>query len=394
VKLLALGPPEKYFLLAMSSVALPFAWLGLSLTVKRLRSVQYPLSYLLLFFVPFINLLMFLRLSILPPSKNVQVERSTDRTGVAFAILTSIAVCTAAVFLAGHYLDYGWALFVGTPFCMGFLSASLYAWKEPRTIGQCLNISVLTCLTAGGVLLAFAFEGIICILMAAPLALALAALGAMAAFYIQPHRLKPVSATAMLLLFAIFPSVAVRTESKMPKQAGEFLVTSSIEVNAPPEVVWRNVVTFAQLPEPHELLFKSGIAYPIRAEIHGTGVGAVRYCVFSTGPFVEPITVWDEPHLLEFSVSQIPSPMQELSPYPGLHPPHLDGFFASKKGHFVLTALPGGRTRLTGETWYSHNLWPETYWAVWSDEIIHRIHLRVLNHVKELSEKDANSSLD
>ena len=24
-------------------------------------------------------------------------------------------------------------------------------------------------------------------------------------------------------------------------------------------------------------------------------VGAVRHCIFSTGPFVEPITVWDEP---------------------------------------------------------------------------------------------------
>ena len=29
---------------------------------------------------------------------------------------------------------------------------------------------------------------------------------------------------------------------------------------------------------------------------------------------------------------------------------------------------------------------PETYWAVWSDATIHAIHLRVLAHVKHLTE--------
>lgn len=29
-----------------------------------------------------------------------------------------------------------------------------------------------------------------------------------------------------------------------------------------------------------------------------------------------------------------------------------------------------------------------TYWKLWSDHIIHRIHLRVLSHVKNLSEQD------
>ena len=33
------------------------------------------------------------------------------------------------------------------------------------------------------------------------------------------------------------------------------------------------------------------------------------------------------------------------------------------------------------------NLWPSDYWRVWSDHIIHTIHLRVLNHVKQLSER-------
>ena len=31
-------------------------------------------------------------------------------------------------------------------------------------------------------------------------------------------------------------------------------------------------------------------------------------------------------------------------------------------------------------------MWPAFYWRLWSDAIIHRIHLRVLNHIKELAE--------
>ena len=60
----------------------------------------------------------------------------------------------------------------------------------------------------------------------------------------------------------------------------------------------------------------------------------------------------------------------------------------SQMGEFRLEALPNGRTRLIGTTWYKHHLWPAPYWAVFSDAIIHRIHLRVLEHIKRLSETD------
>jgi hypothetical protein len=66
----------------------------------------------------------------------------------------------------------------------------------------------------------------------------------------------------------------------------------------------------------------------------------------------------------------------------------LDGHLESKRGEFRLERLDGGRTRLTGTTWYKHNMWPATYWRIWSDFLIGRIHRRVLNHVKNLSETE------
>jgi hypothetical protein len=137
-----------------------------------------------------------------------------------------------------------------------------------------------------------------------------------------------------------------------------------------------------------EVLFKLGIAYPIRAKIQGHGRGAVKNCIFSTGPFVEPIEVWDEPRLLKFSVTSNPAPLQEWTPYHEIHPPHLNGFLVSEQGQFQLTPLPGGRTLLEGTTWYHHTMWPVGYWQIWSDQIIHAIHRRVLIHVKALAEGD------
>ena len=96
----------------------------------------------------------------------------------------------------------------------------------------------------------------------------------------------------------------------------------------------------------------------------------------------------NEPRLLRFGVTSNPPPMRELSPYGDIDAPHLHGFLVSQRGQFALESLPGGRTRLVGSTWYQHHLWPEAYWRMWSDHIIHTIHLRVLNHVKELSERN------
>jgi hypothetical protein len=142
------------------------------------------------------------------------------------------------------------------------------------------------------------------------------------------------------------------------------------------------------LAPPKEPWFVYGIAYPMKAEIQGKGVGAVRHCVFSTGPFVEPIQVWDEPRLLKFSVTQQPPPMKEFSPFGPFDAPHLDDYLKSRGGQFLLTEEPGNRTRLEGTTWYTHKIWPQAYWKLWSDAIIHNIHSRVLNHIKLETEAD------
>ena len=194
-----------------------------------------------------------------------------------------------------------------------------------------------------------------------------------------------------LLLVLLMPSL-MGAEYVGQLQAPLIEVRTAVEINATPEQVWRHVVSFAELPEPEEWLFRHGIAYPVRANIYGRGVGAERHCVFSTGSFIEPIEVWDEARLLRFGVTENPPPMQEWTPYRNLHPPHLDGFLVSERGQFLLVSLADGRTRLEGTTWYRHHMWPASYWQLWADFIVHRIHARVLRHIRTLAELD-NSPL-
>jgi hypothetical protein len=164
-----------------------------------------------------------------------------------------------------------------------------------------------------------------------------------------------------------------------------FSVTTSVEIDAMQEKVWEKVITFSRIDEPKELLFRAGIAYPTHAEIKGKGTGAVRFCVFSTGQFVEPITTWNEPALLQFSVQETPEPLKEISPY-DIKPTHLHGYFVSVKGQFKLTKTKDNKTLLEGTTWYYHKIAPAFYWRIWTNYIIHNIHNRVLQHIKKEAE--------
>jgi hypothetical protein len=242
-------------------------------------------------------------------------------------------------------------------------------------------------------LLAFAFEGTVCIVMALPIGVVLAIMGGLLGHAVRRGRFEQQKPAVLSIMLLLAPGIA-GTESLVRPVPLEYRVVSSVEIAAPPEIVWQKVIAFAQIPEPREWYFRAGVAYPIRAEILGRGTGAERHCVFSTGAFVEPIEVWDEPKLLKFSVSANPPPLNELSPYGHIDTPHMRGYFASDEGQFRLIALSDGRTRLEGTTWYHNRIWPEAYWRLWSDAIIHRIHLRVLRHIKLLSEADLNGAAD
>lgn len=299
-----------------------------------------------------------------------------------------VALLLLTVFIAGgvallRYGMYGWTIFVLLPTFLG--GAASWTFR-PMTAARAASVGALTVGAATCLLLLLGLEGLVCIGMALPLVMPLGALGGWLAYRAESSEVAGRAATMLLLL----PAATLTWDAKAPPPG--FQVQTQIVVRATPEQVWKHVVAFSELPEPQEWFFRAGLAYPKRARIAGSGPGAVRYCEFSTGDFVEPIEIWDQPHLLRFRVTENPAPMNEWSPHSEIHPKHLNGYLVSKRGEFRLTRLANGRTLLEGTTWYQHGLWPAEYWRLWSDAIIHRIHLRVLNHVRRLAEEEAERS--
>jgi hypothetical protein len=379
-------------LVSLIAWSIPFLWIGISMSMRRALDAGFTAWFALLFFVPGIKYLLMAGLSIAPsqaPSTEGQ-ERPrpyeprlpSALMAIAAGTVLGLGLLACSVFL---FDSYGAALFIGMPFIVGAVTAWLFNRRYPATGRETQQVVIMTMACVGGVTLATAAEGALCLIMAAPLGIGLGVMGAwlgreLALFDREPVYHVIVGVMAMPL--------AASLDSRLPTPELRE-VRTSIEVNATPEQVWANLIHFPPLPKPNDWVFRAGIAYPMRGEIRGEGVGAVRYCYFSTGAFVEPITRWEPGRRLSFDVASQPRPMEEWSPYADITPPHLDGYFESKRGEFRLVALPGGRTRLEGSTWYVMKIQPAVYWSLFGDAFIHRIHNRVLEHIRENAERTA-----
>lgn len=378
--------------LVLALWTLPFLWIGVSLTGRRLADAGWAMPLVLLFFVPFVNYALMLTLCFLPTvqptdfdERAVERARLTRQSAAAIAIATGAAACALLVFLWVDVLSaYSFALFFGVPFFASTLTAWIFTrlYREAGQIEAAICSLLMLAAVAIG-LLALAAEGAVCLFMASPLAIGIGFVGGMFGHAIAHggrQELRP-----SILGFIAMPALMFATATPSPA-LNMHVVLSSVDIDAAPDVVWPRVIAFSPIEPPSDWLFKLGVAYPVRARIEGSGVGAIRYCEFSTGAFVEPITVWDTNHRLAFDVSASPAPMREWSPYGAIAPPHLKGFLNSRRGEFRLVDLGGGRTRLEGRTWYTIDMGPEAYWQLYTDHIIHGIHLRVLDHIKREAE--------
>jgi hypothetical protein len=385
-QLLQSGPP--WLLTTLVAIALPFLWIGVSMTMRRAVDAGASPGLALLFFVPVVNILLMLALC-LPGSHQHNVPLVAERVRAAqqrmrsamLGVAASVGITLLTVAIGVYFRrSYSAGLFLGVPFTIGYISSYIYNYHADRRAGESIGIAAVSVMIGAGALILFALEGAMCVVMAAPVALLIAFPGAVLGRAMARRATFAPNGAAMALVVPLLIGV----EPRLAPPSRE--VVTIIEVAAPPDVVWRHVVTFPELAPPTEWLFRAGVAAPTRARIEGSGVGAIRYCDFTTGSFVEPIIAWEENQLLAFDITDQAPPMAELSPFRDVRPPHLDGYFRATRGEFRLIPLPGGRTRLEGRTRYVVDMFPQMYWAMPARAIVTAIHTRVLEHIQRLSE--------
>jgi hypothetical protein len=174
-------------------------------------------------------------------------------------------------------------------------------------------------------------------------------------------------------------------EAALPPRAG-FDNVASIEVDAPPAAVWDAVVHMGPIPDAPAAPFRWGLAYPMRGEIMGTGVGALRRGVFSTGVAYEKVTEWEPDRKLSFIVLSDPPTMREFSPYQHVNAPHQSGYFKTLDARFTITPLADGKTRLSLATRHELDLEPALYWTPFAIWATHANKARVLRHFRQQAE--------
>ena len=105
---------------------------------------------------------------------------------------------------------------------------------------------------------------------------------------------------------------------------------------------------------------------------------ADRACKFSgDAVFKEKIAEFVPERLLTFDIIESPPDPELLG--------HLD----AHRGQFELRDNGDGTTTLIGRTWYSLHVRPSSYFDWWTHDIFRAVHLRVMKHVKRLSESES-----
>ena len=307
---------------------------------------------------------------------------------VVAGTLAGVGIILLAVLISALvFRAYGWGLFVLTPFVVGFTTGYLVNRHELRTMKTTSALVLLAAALGCLGLIVFALEGLICLILASPLAALLAigggALGRRAA-RLGKEPSGPLYCVALLpLMFAA---------DAIPPPDALMLTNESIVIRAPASRVWQAVTSDDRIREPSTLVGRLGLAYPKRGRLDGSRVGAARSGYFSTGVAREKVTEWQKDRTLGFVVLKQPPTMTEMSPYRHVNAPHLNGYFETGETRFEIESLSDQKSRLTILAAHRLRIDPIIYWepiARWAASSNTR---RVLRDLKSKAEQASDAA--
>lgn len=316
-------------------------------------------------------------------------EAMADARATTMGVLAGTGISVAAVWAAAAiFKDYGFALFVATPFIIALTTAFIANRRASIGHGATLRCVMLSLLQGSVALIFLALEGLICIVLASPLIALLGMIGGVFGKALASVGRKR-GDTTTLASVALLPFLFAGETLAPPRAA--FESHESIVIRAAPEDVWRTVTEMTPIPDPPGWPLNWGPAYPISGELFGEGVGAVRLGRFSTGVAYERVTAWEPGRALSFVVLSNPPMMRELSPYENIHAPHIEGYFRSTDVRFTITPLGDGSSRLDFVTRHELDIGPAPYWTPLARWMIHENKQRVMAHFKRQAEVTAHA---
>jgi hypothetical protein len=312
------------------------------------------------------------------------MEPTTDKSriykGILIANLISFVIVGACklvvISLEGDKMGNGSGIFIFSsfvivPLLMGLVCARYWhplQLKTSRYIGWSAVASIIAILAS----FIFFREGYICLIIVSPLIFGFVVTGALVGRIIYRRRNNTLNVSLFGVLFII-----ILTDT-LSEHENVSMVSDTIIVNAPIDKVWPLVVEYEPITlKENYWLFQVGMPSPVQSTVDGHEVGAGRKCIFSNGyVFDEKMVVYKPNEELTFDIISQP------------HDPEIMGHIDILRGQFILKDNGDGTTTLIGNSWYKLYVFPGWYFNAWSESITRNVHLRVMEHIKNLSEKN------
>lgn len=306
----------------------------------------------------------------------------TDKIALGFilpplTVIGLIAVTNALHIHAGEADGFFFSEAIILPMLMGFMNA--WFWRDlEMSTRRTWGYNFINCLISSLMAFFVLREGAICLLIVSPLVCCFVMIGFAIGNRVLKKDNNQLNVSVVLLLLVVFIA------DVFSKHEYENVVADTIVINAPPAKVWKNVVAFEPIKaKPKYWLFKAGLPNPIAATVTGYCNGAGRKCIFSTGYTIgEQISTFDPRKDLTFDIISQPRDPEMMN--------HLDLL----KGQFLLKDNGNGTTTVTGTSWYRLHVFPAWYYDLWAQSIVRNVHVRVMEHIKELSEKNNGTTFN
>ena len=276
----------------------------------------------------------------------------TKKTGIrkpvlhgTLAALTWTIVCGSWIALGDGASRLGVTMFVVLPVATGFVT--VFTARYWKAVAISLMITIVICLAG---LVYVGWEGIICVIMAAPVFFVAAMLGAVAGVLVKQRipKNRNVSMSIMLLLAGVPVLGAGKIEDSVDAGPRTEIVESKIIIDSAREDVWKAMLEFDQVDGTKPFLLHIGLPVPQSCTMSGRAVGSKRVCHFDSGFIRERITRWQPPEALEFDVEEVQLPGRRWL-----------GFVSAT---YALNGIAKGKTEITRTTIVTSTLGPACYW--------------------------------
>lgn len=299
-------------------------------------------------------------------TKPAKTFRLKMLVGVLVGLLFEIG---GYLLLRGNQTAFGWVMFIGVPTVMGF-AITLFTETKWQTFW-----SILATWAIGiGFLILVKWEGWICCVLATPLLLLFALIGAMIGHHVRVWLLKKniqIISKFLMLGLAMMFLVGAKAVEKPYLNSRLEIFNSSVTVPVTPEKAWDLIKSIECVDTHKPLMLAIGLPVPQSCTLDKEGVGGKRICYFNQGIIAQEITEWNPPNFMKVKITE--------STLPGRH--WLK--FVDASYEFI---PQGDKTLVARTTTISSRLYPRWYWRQFEEYGVRSEHEYVLSDLVRRAE--------